>query len=172
MAAPAIYRIGQYVTAERDAVAIRIEAGEHIRDAAYEVHQLMREAGAYDRILEREVEPRIRQVTDEVFDRNDQVSGWADYLFGSDMAAREKFVRAAMNAITPDWVAGQVEAALDPATSYLVGESASFEITVRLNDEQVAAAADEIAAILRGVDAHDLVYTGVVEPVVAGAQTL
>ncbi len=166
IADPAIYRVGQYVSAERDAVTIRIKADEHIKDAAYEVHQLMQEAGAYERILEREVEPRIQKAIDEAFDRNGQVSGWAQYLFGNDMAAREKFVRAVMNTITPDWVADQVEAALEPVTSYLVGESDGFEISVRFTDAQMVTTSDEIAALLREVDTYDLVYTGVVESVV------
>ena len=74
-----------------------------------------------------------------------------------------------MNTLTPDWVADQVEEALEPLTSYLIGESDGFEIMVRLTDEQVATASDEIMVILRGVDAYDLVYVGVVESVVKDA---
>ena len=89
IAAPAVFRAGQYVSAERDAVSIRIKADGQIKGVADEVHELMQEADAYDRILEKEVEPRIQQVTDEVFGRNEQVSGWTHYLFGSDKSARD-----------------------------------------------------------------------------------
>ena len=169
VAAPAIFRAGQYLSAERDAVTIRINAAEHIQEVAHEANQLMQEAGAYDRILEKEVEPRIQQVTGKALGRNEQVSSWTYFLFGSDEAARNKFVRAVMNTLTPDWVAEQVEESIEPLTSYLVGESDGFEIMVRLSDEQAVTASDEIMVILRGVDAYDLVYTGVVESVVKDA---
>ena len=169
IAAPAILRAGQYVSAERNVVTVRFKGAEQVHGVADELHRLMQDSGAYERILENEVEPRIQKVTDEAFGRNEQASGWTRYLFGSDQAARSKFVRAVMNILTPEWVAGQVEEALEPLTSYLVGESDSFEIRVRFTDAQVVTASDEIAAILREVDTYDLVYTGVVESVVKDA---
>ena len=59
-----------------------------------------------------------------------------------------------------------MEQALDEVTPYLVGESDGFEIRVRLTDEQVRAATEEIRAILREVDAYDLVYAELIEPAV------
>ena len=169
IAAPAILRAGQYVSAERDVVTVRVKGAEHIRGVAGELHNLMQEAGAYDRILEKEVEPRIQRATDEAIGRNEQASGWMRNLFGGDQAARSRFSRAVANTLTPEWESEQVEESLGPLTSYLIGESDAFEITLRLTDAQMAAASDEIAAILREVDTYDLVYKGVVEPVVKDA---
>ena len=69
-----------------------------------------------------------------------------------------------MSSLTADWLAGQVEQALDEFTAYLVGETDGFEITVRLTATEVDRAVEETKAILREADAYELVYTGVVEP--------
>ena len=169
IAAPAIFRAGQYVSAERDVVTVRVKGAKQIQGVADELHHLMLDAGTYGRILDNEVEPRIQKVADEALGGNEQVSGWTQYLFGSDQDARSKFVQAVMSTLTPEWVAEQVEESLDPLTSYLVGESDGFKIRVRFTDGQMATASDEIAAILREVDTYDLVYTGVVESVVRDA---
>ena len=171
ISAPVVLRVGQYISSERDSVKVRIKAAEHIREVADELHQLMQESGAYGRILEREVEPRIREAAREALGRNEGVSGWMLYLFGSD---EDKLVRAVMEVFTPEWVGLQVEGALDPLIAYLVGESDSFKVGGRITDAQVATAVEQAKSILREVDPYDLVYKGVVEPTLEnrlGAET-
>ena len=159
IAAPAILRAGQYVSAERDMVTVRVKGAEHIRGVAGELHQLMQGAGAYGRILDKEVEPRIQKATAEAFGGNEQASGWMRYLFGGNQASGGKFAGTVMNTLTPEWVAEQVEESLGPTTSFLIGESDGFEIRVRLTGAQMAVASDEIAAILREVGHPMIWYT-------------
>ena len=55
----------------------------------------------------------------------------------------EEIVSSVNRAIPPEWVQGQVEAALDEVTPYLVGEKDSFTVTVRAG-AQVATMVDEV----------------------------
>ena len=142
---------------------MRVDA-EHIRRVTSELHDLMRESGAYASLIEHEIEPRVREAAGEMLGSDEDVSAWMQYLFGSAGDAEDRMVRVVMSALTADWLADQVDQALEEFTAYLVGETDSFEITVRLTDSQIENAVEETKSILREADAYELVYTGVVEP--------
>ena len=163
LVAPAVLEIGDYVAARSNEVTLTVDAAGHVRGVVDEIEQLLRESRAYDGLLEQEVYPRILDSVREARADVEDPSGWTLFLFGTDEKAEDRLARAVQGAVTPEWSADQVEQALDEVTPYLLGESDAFEVRVRLTDIQTAAAA-ETASILREADAHDIAFTGVVEP--------
>ena len=163
LVAPLVLQVGEYVAGQRDALALRVDAAPHIRALVDELEVLMRDSGAYDGLLEKEVYPRIREAVHEARADAGEPSGWMLLIFGTGDKAEERIVRAIQTAVTPDWSAAQVERGLDQVTPYLLGESNSFEVRVTFTD-LLESAASEVAAILREADAHDVAFTGVVEP--------
>ncbi len=162
--APAVLEIAEFVMGDRDSFVVKFDAGRHVGGAVDEVHMLMRESDAYDRFIEYELEPRVRGGAEEALSANENVADWMLYLFGSAEDAEDSMVRVVLRMLTAEWLAVQVEQALDELTAYLVGESDSFEIRSELTDAQVAAAVEETKSILREADAYSLVFPGVVEP--------
>ena len=164
--APAVREIAGYATGERDEFTLDLRAGETIRGVVREVQVLMREAGVYERLLERELEPRIREAAGDALASGADASGWMQRLFGSDDDAGGRLAEVVLGVVTPEWFGAQVEHILDELTAYLTGESDSVEIRIRLSDAQVATAVEDLKSILRESDAHELVYTDVLDPAV------
>ena len=167
--APPVLRFGEYMAGERDEVDLTIDASGHIRGIVDETLALLRESGAYDRLLERELEPRIREAASDILPADEDPSGWPQYLFGSGEEAEDRLVRVIMSAVTPEWLAAQVEQALPELTDYLAGDSDSFEIRVKLDAAQAAIAAEETKAVIRETNLYEFVFAGVVDPVVEDA---
>ena len=94
------------------------------------------------------------------------MSRWTVYLFGTNEDATDRLIQSIKRVATPQWMEIQVESALDEVVAYLIGESDSFEISFRLTDKQIEAAFEEMKAILREVDAYELVYREIIEPAV------
>ncbi len=163
LVAPAVLQVGEYVAGQRDRITLRVEAARHIRALVDELEALLWEAGAYDGLLEQEVHPRIREAVRDARADAGEPSGWMLLIFGTGDKAEERIIRAIENAVTPEWSAAQVERGLDQVTPYLLGESDTFELRIGLT-ELLESAASEAAAILREADAHDVAFTGVVEP--------
>ena len=166
LVAPAVREFAGYVTGESDAFEIDLRIGETIRGVVAELQVLMREAGVYDRLIERELEPRIREAAGDTLASDADSSGWMQRLFGSDEEAGGRLAEVIIGVVTPEWFGAQVEHVLDELTSYLTGESDSFEIRIRLSDAQVATAVEDLKSILREADASELVYTDVLDPAV------
>ena len=166
LVAPAVREFAGYVTGESDAFEIDLRIGETIRGVVAELQVLMREAGVYDRLIERELEPRIREAAGDTLASDADASGWMQRLFGSDEEAGGRLAEVIIGVVTPEWFGAQVEHVLDELTSYLTGESDSFEIRIRLSDAQVATAVEDLKSILREADASELVYTDVLDPAV------
>ena len=169
LVAPPVLQFGEYMAGKSDEVDLTVDVAGHIRVLVDEVLALLRVSAAYDRLIERELEPRFRDAAGDILPANENPSGWLLYLFGTDEEAEDRLVRVVMSAVTSEWLAEQVERALPELTAYLVGDSDSFEIRVRLDDAQAAAAANETKAIIRESNLYDLVFTGVVEPEVEDA---
>ena len=166
LVAPAVREFAGYVTGESDAFEIDLRIGETIRGVVAELQVLMREAGVYDRLIERELEPRIREAAGDTLASDADSSGWMQRLFGSDEEAGGRLAEVIIGVVTPEWFGAQVEHVLDELTGYLTGESDSFEIRIRLSDAQVATAVEDLKSILREADASELVYTDVLDPAV------
>ena len=166
LVAPAVREFAGYVTGESDAFEIDLRIGETIRGVVAELQVLMREAGVYDRLIERELEPRIREAAGDTLASDADSSGWMQRLFGSDEEAGGRLAEVIIGVVTPEWFGAQVEHVLDELTGYLTGESDSFEIRIRLSDAQVATAVEDLKSILREADASELVYADVLDPAV------
>lgn len=164
LVAPSVLAVAAYATGESDELIVVPPLADTIRDLVAELKVLMREAGVYERLIEEELKPRIREDAGEALTVGGDAPGWMQRLFGSDEEAGSTLARVVTSVVTPEWFATQVEHVLDELTAYLVGDSDGFEIRVRLGDEQVTAAVDELKAILHEVDAADLVYTDILDP--------
>ena len=167
--APSVLGFGEYMAGEKDEIDLTIDASGHISGIADEALALLRDSGAYDRILEKEVEPRIREAAGDILPVTEDASGWPEYLFGSGEEAEDGLVRVVKSAVTSEWLAAQAERALPVLTAYLVGNTDTFEIRIRLDDLQAAAVTEETKDIVRETNLYDLVFDDVVEPAVEDA---
>ena len=163
---PAILELGGYATGRSDGFTIDLPLAETIRDVVDELLALLREAGAYERLLDQELEPRIREAAGEALAPSSDSPGWMQRLFGSDEAADGRLADVILSVVTPVWFQDQVEQIVNQLTGYLVGESDSFEIEVRLSDAQVDAAIEELKSVLGETAAAELVYTDILDPAV------
>ncbi len=163
---PAILEVGGYATGRSDGFTIDLPLAETIRDVVDELLALLREAGAYERLLDQELEPRIREAAGEALVPSSDSPGWMQRLFGSDEAADGRLADVILSVVTPEWFQDQVEQIVNQLTGYLVGESDSFEIEVRLSDAQVDAAIEELKSVLGETAAAELVYTDILDPAV------
>ena len=163
IASRSLLQVGEYVRGDRNNIVVRGDTG-HVMGVTSELHDLMRESGAYALLIEHELEPRVREAAGEVLNEDEEISVWMSYLFESSGDAEDRMVRVVMSAVTADWLADQVEQTLEEVTRYLVGETDSFELTVRLTGAEVDRAVEETKSVLREADAYELVYSGVVEP--------
>ena len=166
LVAPAVREVAGYATGRSDTFTIDLPLAETIRDVVDELLALMREDGVYERLLERELEPRIREAAGEALASGGDSPGWMQRLFGSDEAAGGRLADVILSVVTPEWFRDQVEQIVNQLTAYLVGESDSFEIEVRLSDAQVDAAVEELKSVLGETDAVELVYMDILDPAV------
>ena len=166
VAAPAIEELVEYLAGERDSATVSIALGPYVEAAVVELTTLMRESGAYEELLERELEPIFDEWASEALPPDEREPGWVTFLGGSSGNTRNSLVRVFTRVVTPEWLADQIEDGAGEITSYVVGSSDGFELRVALDDEQAAAAADEIEAILGEADAYELAHSTVIRPAV------
>ena len=163
----ALDEVTPYMVSESDSFEIRIHlTDEEVNEVVEEAKAILREADTHGLLLEQEIEPRVREAADEAMAADPDVSRWTMQLFGTGEEAADRLTQAIGRVVTPEWVQAQIESALDKVPPYLVGKSHSFELAVRLTDDQVGAAVEEIKAILHETDAYDLIYREVIEPAV------
>ena len=145
-------QFGKYLTGERDIFEVNVRAGDQVVILVDEIKSLLRKADAYDLLFEQVVDPTVADAVDLELPLDVDLSG-------------ERLVEAVRKIVEPEWVRGQVEAALDELTPYVIGERDTFEIKVLLGD-RVEIALEEIKELLREADAYELLYSEVVEPAV------
>ena len=163
MVHPVALGIGKYITWQGDQADLSMDIGTHIKAAVVELRILMRESDAYDRLLETEIEPRVRETTGNALATIARPHGWSVFLFKGSPGTDDRLADAVMVAFTPDWLEGEVEEALDVLPGYFVGDSEVFEFNVRPNDGDVDRSLEEVKALILETDSLDLLYTGVVE---------
>ena len=142
--------MGKYVTGERDEFTVTIQAGEQGETLVQEVKALLRKADASSLLYEGLVTPAVEDAVVE------------GLPFGLEVSS-ERLVTSARRVAPPDWVQTNVEAALDEITPYIVGDRDTFEVKVQLSDREELAL-EEVKALLRESDAHDLLYDEVIAP--------
>jgi hypothetical protein len=163
---PVVRQTAEYVLGERDEITVTLDLGTHLDATVRELSALLRESGAYERLLSDEFEPRFGEWADKALPPDHADSGWTSFLSGGDEPAADSLLQVFTSVVTPEWLADQVEHSADEFTGYLVGRSDGFEIRIELDDAQAEAAAGELAAILRDADAYDLAQETVIEPAV------
>ena len=164
LAAPAILEVAGYLTGEQDEIRISVDAAGHVVALADELGRLGLESGAYNVLLDEELEPIFRDRVEDALPAGSSDSGWTSFLVGADGDTADRLVRVFRRVVTPEWLASEVDQALQELAAYLVDDSAGFELRIELDQAQAAAAAAEIQAILGEADAYDLAYDEVIEP--------
>jgi hypothetical protein len=145
-------QFGGYLTAERDEFELTLRAGEQVAIIVDEVKALLREADAYSLLFDEAVEPKIRDAVQ------------IELPLGAE-ASPDQLVQAAQRIVPADWVLQLVEDTLDEVTTYMIGKSETFEVGINLSD-RIDIALVEVKSILRDMDAADLLYDQVIEPIV------
>jgi hypothetical protein len=145
-------QFGGYLTAERDEFELTLRAGEQVAIMVDEVKLLLGEADAYSLLFDEAIEPEVRRAGD------------FELPLGAE-ASPDRLVQAARNIVTAEWAQQLVENTLDQVTSYMIGESDTFEVGIDLSD-RIDIALEEVKGILRDMDAADLLYDQVVEPTI------
>lgn len=145
-------QFGGYLTAERDEFELTLRAGEQVATIVDEIKLLLGEADAYSIFFDEAVEPEILYAVQ------------VELPLGAK-ASPNQLVQAAQRIVPADWVLQLVEDTLDEVTTYMIGESETFEISINLSD-RIDIALVEIKSILREMDAADLLYDQVIEPIV------
>ena len=163
---PVVEQTAEYVLGERDEITVTLDLGPHLEASVRELTALLRESGAYERLLSDEFEPRFGEWADEALPPDRTDSGWTSFLSGGEDRAADSLLRVFNSVASPEWLADQVDRSADEFTGYLVGRSEGFELRLELDDAQATAAADELSAILREADAYDLAQEAVIEPAV------
>ena len=164
LVAPAVRETVRYAAGESDELTIDPPLAEVVRDVVDALLALMREADVYGRLLEEELEPRIRETAGEALAPDAATPGWMERLFGGGAEDGGRLSRVVLGVVTPEWFGDQVEQIVDALTSYVVGDTDGFEIRVHFGDERADAAAGELRAVLRETDAADLLYAEILDP--------
>ena len=163
----ALDEVTPFLAGESDNFEIRVRpTEEQVEAATEEAKAILREVDTYNLLFDQEIEPRVRDAANETGASNESASRWMLHLFGADGDATDRLIQAIRRIVTSEWTRAQIESAVDEVTPFLVGESDDFEVTVRLTDDQVDAAAEEAKAILREANAYDLLYAELIEPAV------
>ena len=164
LTAPVVRQVAEFAGGDRDTITIAIDVGGRIEAAARELAALLRDSGAYVRLLERELEPAFTDWADDAVPAGDGGEGWTAALRAGE---GDSLARVFRRVVTPSWLADQVDGAIDELAAYLVGRSEGFELRVAPGEGADADAADELAAVIGEADAADLVHEVVIAPAVA-----
>jgi len=162
--APALEDAMAYVMGREDEVVIRFDADAHLNALLVELTGLFRDAGAYERLLERELTTVFARWVDEGLPADTEDSGWTAILRGDSGEEGGSLVRVFTRVATPGWMAGEVEGAGVAVLDYAVGRTDALAVEIRIDEAGAEAAAAEIEAIIAEADAFDVAYANVIEP--------
>ncbi|MCH7746369.1 MAG: hypothetical protein IIC84_09875, partial [Chloroflexi bacterium] len=144
---------GSYVTGESDEFEVTIQAGDQVLVMVGEISSLMRRADFYNFMFEDLVNPAISDALGD------------ELPLGLTVTTEQ--LESLVRAIVPrEWIENQVDTTLAEVTPYFIGRSDEFEIKIVLED-RVAIAIEEVKKLLLEIDAYDLLYDEVVEPLIA-----
>ena len=148
-----IEQVGEYLTGRQDEFYINVPLRDRAIALSEEVRRLLPYDTLYDHVMAELVRPGIE----------DELEGRDAAPFGEPITTDE--VVASLERTFPkDWVSAQADAALDEVTAYLVGVKDSMTIRIAL-DERADTALDEVKTLLRKADDFEIVFEGVINPV-------
>ena len=142
--------VAPYLSGEEDSFTVTVRLADLEVTALHEAKKLLRDARAYDQLLDGAVIPAVAEAVD--------MSG--DIGLGLEKA---EVVGIASKTITPAWLQAQVELAMDEISPYVVGRTDGFEVHVELTD-RAEIVLGEATTLIKRADRYDLLYTRVVEP--------
>ena len=146
-------QVGGYMAGKRDDFEINVPLRDRATALSQEVRLLIPYATLYDHVMDDLVKPGI----DEALQDNNAAPLNAP-IDAEDVAGSIE------RAFPKEWVGGQADAALEEATAYLVGDKGTLEIKIALDDRSHAALA-EVKLLLQKADDFQIVFDGVINPV-------
>ncbi len=148
-----IDQVGGYLAGKRDDFHVHVPLKDRALALSNEVRTLTPYDTLYDHVMDELVKPAV---DDALEDENAAPLG-APIVTDDVVASIER-------TFPKEWVAGQADAALAEATAYLVGDKDTMEVRVAL-DERSHIALAEVESLLRQADDFQIVYEGVINPV-------
>ncbi|MDA1189590.1 MAG: hypothetical protein O2854_07955 [Chloroflexi bacterium] len=150
-----IDQIGGYAVGTRDGFVLEPRLGEQATIIVDEAQQLLLDADVYNLIFQQVIDPFVEESIGE------------QAPLGIEFSS-ERLSDAVHKIITPNWLAQQVNDAIDETTPYFTGQSDEFELRIDLAD-RVPIAQAELKALLRDEDAYEVLFSEVVEPQIASS---
>ncbi len=148
-----IDEVGGYLTGRQDEFYVSVPLRDRAVALSQEVRRLLPYDTMYDHVMIKLVRPGI----DEALESGDAAP------FGESITTDE--VAASLERTFPkDWVSAQADEAMDEVTAYLVGDKDSMTIRIAL-EERSDTALEEVKTLLRKADDFEIVYEGVINPV-------
>ena len=146
-------QFGGYMAGKRDDFEINVPLRDRATALSQEVRLFIPYATLYDHVMDDLVKPGI----DEALE-NKNAAPLNAPIDAEDVAGSIE------RAFPKEWVSGQADAALEEATAYLVGDKDTLEVKIALEERSHTALA-EVRSLLQKADDFQIVFDGVINPV-------
>ena len=146
-------QFGGYMAGKRNDFEINVPLRDRATALSQEVRLLIPYATLYDHVMDDLIEPGIDEALE---DKN--AAPFNAPIDAEDVAGSIE------RAFPKEWVSGQADAALEEATAYLVGDKDTLEVKIALEERSHTALA-EVKSLLQKADDFQIVFDGVINPV-------
>ena len=146
-------QFGGYMAGKRNDFEINVPLRDRATALSQEVRLLIPYATLYDHVMDDLIEPGIDEALE---DKN--AAPFNAPIDAEDVAGSIE------RAFPKEWVSGQADAALEEATAYLVGDKDTLEVKIALEERSHTALA-EVRSLLQKADDFQIVFDGVINPV-------
>ncbi len=147
-------QFGGYMAGKRrDDFEINVPLRDRATALSQEVRLFIPYATLYDHVMDDLVKPGIDEALED-----DNAAPLNAPIDAEDVAGSIE------RAFPKEWVSGQADAALEEATAYLVGDKDTLEVKIALEERSHTALA-EVKSLLQKADDFQIVFDGVINPV-------
>ena len=146
-------QFGGYMAGKRNDFEINVPLRDRATALSQEVRLLIPYATLYDHVMDDLIKPGIDEALE---DKN--AAPLNAPIDAEDVAGSIE------RAFPKEWVSGQADAALEEATAYLVGDKDTLEVKIALEERSHTALA-EVRSLLQKADDFQIVFDGVINPV-------
>ena len=146
-------QFGGYMAGKRNDFEINVPLRDRATALSQEVRLLIPYATLYDHVMDDLIKPGIDEALE---DKN--AAPFNAPIDAEDVAGSIE------RAFPKEWVSGQADAALEEATAYIVGDKDTLEVKIALQERSHTALA-EVRSLLQKADDFQIVFDGVINPV-------
>ena len=146
-------QFGGYMAGKRDDFEINVPLRDRATALSQEVRLFIPYATLYDHVMDDLIKPGIDEALE---DKN--AAPFNAPIDAEDVAGSME------RAFPKEWVSGQADAALEEATAYIVGDKDTLEVKIALEERSHTALA-EVKSLLQKADDFQIVFDGVINPV-------